>query len=71
MASSVTAPITGTVWKIEVTVGEVVSTGQTCVILESMKMEMPIDAPDDGKVEKIHVTAGQAVNEGDLLVTLA
>ena len=71
MATPVNAHITGTVWKIEVKEGEQVAEGQTCVILESMKMEMPVEAPASGKVEKVHVAEGQAVNEGDVLVTLA
>ena len=71
MASTVQAHITGTVWKIEVKEGEQVAEGQVCVILESMKMEMPIEAPASGKVEKVHVVEGQAVNEGDVLVTIA
>jgi acetyl-CoA carboxylase biotin carboxyl carrier protein len=72
MASgTVQAHITGTVWKIEVKVGEQVAEGQVCVILESMKMEMPIEAPSSGKVEKVHVVEGHAVNEGDVLVTIA
>ena len=71
MASNVNAHITGTVWKIEVKVGESVAEGQTCVILESMKMEMPVEAPAAGKVEKISCAEGQAVNEGDVLLTIA
>jgi acetyl-CoA carboxylase biotin carboxyl carrier protein len=71
MAATVQAHITGTVWKIEVKEGEQVAEGQVCVILESMKMEMPIEAPSSGKVEKVHVAEGQAVNEGDVLVTIA
>jgi acetyl-CoA carboxylase biotin carboxyl carrier protein len=67
---SVSAHITGTVWKIEVKAGERVEEGTVCVILESMKMEMPVEAPGAGTVEKIHVTEGQPVNEGDVLVTL-
>jgi acetyl-CoA carboxylase biotin carboxyl carrier protein len=70
MATNVNAHITGTVWKIEVTVGDAVGEGQTCVILESMKMEMPVEAPAAGRVEAILVKEGQAVNEGDVLVTL-
>ncbi len=70
MAATVQAHITGTVWKIEVKEGEDVAEGQVCVILESMKMEMPVEAPTSGKVEKIHVAEGQAVNEGDVLVTI-
>jgi acetyl-CoA carboxylase biotin carboxyl carrier protein len=71
MPTSVNAHITGTVWKIEVKAGEQVAEGQVCVILESMKMEMPVEAPHAGSVEVIHVTEGQAVSEGDVLVTLA
>jgi len=70
MATQVTAHITGTVWKIEVQVGEQVSEGQTCVILESMKMEMPVEAPEGGTVQKIECAEGQAVSEGDVLITL-
>ena len=69
--ASVNAHITGTIWKIEVKVGEEVAEGQVCAIIESMKMEMPVEAPQAGKVEKILVAEGQAVNEGDVLVTLA
>ena len=69
-AERVNAHITGTVWKIEVKEGEEVAEGQVLVILESMKMEMPLEAPRKGKVEKVHVAEGQAVNEGDALVTL-
>ena len=55
MATEVAAHITGTIWKIEVKEGDKVTEGQTLVILESMKMEMPLEAPEDGVVEKIHV----------------
>ena len=64
------AHITGTVWKIECQVGDTIAEGDTVVILESMKMEMPVEAPQAGKVEKIACTEGQAVNEGDVLVVL-
>ena len=66
----VAAHITGTVWKIEVKVGDSVSAEQTLVILESMKMEMPVEAPEAGKVARIAVSEGQAVEEGDVLVEL-
>ena len=69
--ANVEAHITGTVWKIEVEVGDTVEEGDTVVILESMKMEMPVESEDSGKVETIHVKEGQPVNEGDPLVTLA
>ena len=64
------AHITGTVWKIEVAVGDTVAEGDSVVILESMKMEMPVEAEDDGTVAQILVEEGQAVQEGDPLVVL-
>jgi acetyl-CoA carboxylase biotin carboxyl carrier protein len=70
MAIEVRAHITGTVWKIEVKPGDEVEAGDTVAILESMKMEMPVETDDEGVVETIHVSEGQAVKEGDLLVTL-
>jgi len=70
MAESVNAHITGTVWKIEIKAGDPVTEGQVCVILESMKMEMPVEAPRAGKVEKVLVKEGQAVDEGQALLTL-
>ena len=64
------AHITGTVWKIEVSPGDHVSEGDTVIILESMKMEMPVEAEDDGTVSAIECEEGQAVSEGDTLVVL-
>ncbi len=66
----VEAHITGTVWKIEVEVGDQVDEGDTVVILESMKMEMPVEAEDPGVVREITVQEGQSVSEGDPLVVL-
>ncbi len=66
----VEAHITGTVWKIEVAVGDTIAEGDTVVILESMKMEMPVEAEDGGTVKEILCAEGQAVNEGDALVVL-
>jgi acetyl-CoA carboxylase biotin carboxyl carrier protein len=66
----VEAHITGTVWKIECEVGQSVDEGDTLVILESMKMEMPVEAEDAGTVKEILCEEGQAVNEGDTLVVL-
>jgi acetyl-CoA carboxylase biotin carboxyl carrier protein len=71
MATNVQAHITGTVWKIEVKPGESVDEGQTLVIIESMKMEMPVESPMKGKVEQIAVAEGQAVDEGAVLLTIA
>jgi acetyl-CoA carboxylase biotin carboxyl carrier protein len=68
--ANVEAHITGTVWKIEVSVGDRVEEGDTVAILESMKMEMPVEAEDEGTVKEILVEEGQAVSEGDALVVL-
>ncbi len=68
--SDVEAHITGTVWKIEVKVGDTVKEGDTVVILESMKMEMPVEAEDEGTVKEIKCNEGQSVSEGDTLVVL-
>lgn len=70
MAERVLAHITGTVWKVLVQVGDAVSAEQELLILESMKMEMPIEAPSAGRVASIAVNPGQAVEEGDLLLEL-
>ena len=67
MATDVKAHITGTVWKIEVKEGDSVTEEQVLVILESMKMEMPIEAPRAGKVTAIKVKEAQPVNEGDVI----
>ena len=66
----VEAHITGTIWKIECAVGDAIAEGDTVVILESMKMEMPVEAEDAGVVAKILCEEGQAVNEGDPLIEL-
>jgi acetyl-CoA carboxylase biotin carboxyl carrier protein len=66
----VEAHITGTVWKIEVEVGDTVEEGDPVVILESMKMEMPVEAEDSGVVKEIRCQEGQAVSQGDVLVVL-
>ena len=68
--TEVPAHITGTVWKIEVKVGQKVASGDTLVILESMKMEMPVEATEAGTVKEIRCKETQAVNEGDVLVVL-
>jgi len=71
MATSINAHITGTVWKINVKVGDSVVEGETVAILESMKMEMPVESVADGKVTAILVAEGQAVEEGAPLIEIA
>ncbi len=68
--TQVEAHITGTVWKVEVEVGDQVDEGDTVVILESMKMEMPVEAEDPGVVKEILCEEGQSVSEGEALVVL-
>jgi acetyl-CoA carboxylase biotin carboxyl carrier protein len=68
--NQVVATMAGNVWKIIVSVGEQVEEGQDVVILESMKMEIPIAAEACGTVKEIHVQEGDFVNEGDVLLDL-
>ena len=70
MATSVPAHITGTVWKIEAKVGDAVTEGQTLVILESMKMEIPVVSETDGVVREMAVNEGDVVQEGDLIAVV-
>lgn len=64
------AHITGTVWKIEVAVGDTVEEGDTVVILESMKMEIPVLAEGDGILTKLAVAEGDVIQEGDLIAVI-
>lgn len=68
--TDIEAHITGTVWKVEVGVGDQVDDGDAVVILESMKMEMPVEAEDAGTVKEIRCAEGDSVKEGDVLVVL-
>jgi acetyl-CoA carboxylase biotin carboxyl carrier protein len=70
MAIEVCAHITGTVWKIEKQPGASVSEGEAVVILESMKMEMPVEAPCAGTVREIRVKEGEAVGEGKVIAII-
>lgn len=66
----VTCPMAGSIWKIHVRVGDVVAAGQEVLVLESMKMEIPIEAPAGGTVTAIHVANGEKVNEGQVLLSI-
>jgi acetyl-CoA carboxylase biotin carboxyl carrier protein len=70
LVRTVEAHITGTVWQIACAVGDHVTEGDTLVILESMKMEMPVEAEDDGVVKAVMCAEGQPVSEGDALLIL-
>ena len=66
----VTAGAAGKVFKIEANVGQKVSKGDAVVIIEAMKMEIPVVAPEDGTVASIDVAVGDAVEAGGVLATL-
>lgn len=68
--SEVKASMAGSVWKIVVSAGEKVEEDQDIVILESMKMEIPIAAEEAGKVKELKVGEGDFVNEGDVIATI-
>ncbi len=68
--TEVVSPLTGSVWKIEVSVGDRVSEGDTVVVLESMKMEIPVESEVAGEVAEIRIREGETVNEGETLVVL-
>jgi biotin carboxyl carrier protein len=69
MPARVTSEISGNVWRIEVVDGQAVSAGDVIVILESMKMEIPVEAPGDG-ICRLAVSEGQPVQDGALIATI-
>jgi acetyl-CoA carboxylase biotin carboxyl carrier protein len=71
MPTQVEAQITGNVWKIEKAVGDAVEEGETLIILESMKMEIPVEAPCGGTLAEIRVSEGQSVEEGAVLAVIS
>jgi biotin carboxyl carrier protein len=62
--------ITGSVWQIKVAVGDTVAAGDEVVVLESMKMEIPVHSPSDGTVRTLFVATESRVQEGDELVEI-
>lgn len=62
--------MTASVWKVNVEVGQAVKAGDELIILESMKMEIPVEAPADGTVTAVNVKPEEQVAEGAVLVTL-
>ena len=66
----ITASVPGKVFKVEASVGQAVKAGDNVVILESMKMEIPVVAPEDGTIASINVAVGDAVENGDVLATM-
>ena len=68
--TAIRSEVAGNVWTIDVSVGQQVAAGDTLLIIESMKMEIPVEAPADGKVVQIHVTEGQAIAENALVIAI-
>jgi acetyl-CoA carboxylase biotin carboxyl carrier protein len=70
MATAVEAPIAGSLWKIEKAVGDVVKMDDVIMIIESMKMEIPVEAPCAGTISEIRVQEGGAIEEGAVLALI-
>ncbi|MGH4023002.1 MAG: biotin/lipoyl-binding carrier protein [Pseudonocardiaceae bacterium] len=70
MSEEIRAEMVANVWKIVVAEGDTVSDGDTLVILESMKMEIPVVSEADGTIAKMAVSEGDVVQEGDLIAVL-
>ena len=70
MANEIRAEMVANVWKVVVTQGDSVADGDTLVILESMKMEIPVLAESDGTVAALHVGEGDVVQEGDVIAVI-
>jgi acetyl-CoA carboxylase biotin carboxyl carrier protein len=70
MADEIRAEMVANVWKVVASAGDEVSDGDTLVILESMKMEIPVVAESDGVVAQVAVNEGDVVQEGDLIAVI-
>src|SRR5258705_3223874 len=70
MADEIRAEMVANVWKVVAAAGDAVAEGDTLVILESMKMEIPVIAEADGTVVKVAVNEGDVVQEGDLIAVV-
>jgi acetyl-CoA carboxylase biotin carboxyl carrier protein len=70
VAKEVRAEMVANVWKVVVAQGDSVADGDTLVILESMKMEIPVLAENDGTVAALHVAEGDVVQEGDVIALI-
>ena len=68
--SEIRAEMVANVWKVVATPGQPVQDGDTLVILESMKMEIPVLAESDGTLTKLAVAEGDVIQEGDLIAVI-
>lgn len=69
-AIDVTCEITAVVWKVEKSIGETVEEGDIIMVLESMKMEIPVEAPATGRITELLASDGESVSEGDVLARI-
>ncbi len=70
MATDVEAQIAGNVWKIEKSVGDAVEEEDVLIVIESMKMEIPVEAPCAGRLAEVRVQEGESVEEGAVLAVI-
>lgn len=68
--TEVRAEITANVWQVHVEVGQQVAQGETIAVLESMKMEIPVECPVAGTVSRLHVAPEGQVQEGDVIAVI-
>jgi biotin carboxyl carrier protein len=68
--TKVIAEVTGSVWEVLKQPGDTVAAGETIVLVESMKMEIPVEAPAAGRLAELRVAKGDAVNDGDTVATI-
>jgi acetyl-CoA carboxylase biotin carboxyl carrier protein len=70
MATDVAAEIAGNLWKLEKAVGDAVEAEDVIMIIESMKMEIPVEAPCGGTIAQIAVAEGDSIEEGMILAVI-
>ena len=70
MPEDIKAHITGIVFQVVANPGDAVQEGDPVIVLESMKMEIPVESPRSGRVQAIKVEEGQTVQEGEVVATL-
>ena len=70
MAEEIKAHITGVVFQVTARTGESIAAGDPVIVLESMKMEIPVEAPRAGTVKEIRVAEGQTVQEGEIVAII-
>jgi acetyl-CoA carboxylase biotin carboxyl carrier protein len=70
MPEDIKAHITGVVFQVVAHPGDAVQEGDPVIVLESMKMEIPVESPRGGRVQSIPVQEGQTVQEGDIVAVL-